>query len=155
MNLHVTPVAQAHLRRCCCPNAALSTNFLTRALTQTSQAGSVISLEFSLKSGDTIYICSYRHKDAFKHADFYLDLHVPRFADEKARRGYQRDVVSTHPPAKLWEQRTHIGGDSGCDRLYELPTGHHVLTVKPKPPAVATPAAGSSHTIAITHLITF
>lgn len=126
---------------------------------QTSQKEAAISLEFNLNNGDTIYICGYKHKEAFKFADFFVDLDVPYFPDERARKAYQRTVSLTHRPPVLWERRHHIGGDTECTRLYEMPTGHHVLTVKAKAPQKNPNSIDSGsrerHHIAITHLITF
>jgi len=110
-----------------------------------------IGFSFELTNGDTIYVCGYKQSKALDHALFYIEFDVPRFESEMTRKAFISGSSSDRQPI-LWPKREGIGDDTECVRLYQIPQGHHVLTVST---GVTPVGVRQLFTSAVTHLISF
>ncbi len=106
-----------------------------------------ISFEFQLTKGDTIYVCGYRYKESFKFAEFFIELGVPMFTSEEAKKGYIGGSGSNSAPIK-WSKFTRMGQDTECIKLSEIPLGHHILSINTGEPT-------TRHVCGVSHIITF
>ena len=109
-----------------------------------------LSVEFELRNGDRIFVCGYKQKDSLKHADIFIELDVPYFPTEADRKNYISGSGSDNLPIK-WVKRHHIGGDTECTKLYQVPHGHHILTISTGENKVDR----QRYAAALTHVITF
>lgn len=111
-----------------------------------------IGFSFELTHGDSIYVCGYKRPKALTHALFFIEFDVPRFDSEESRKSFISGSSRDKPPI-LWPKREELGDDTECVRLYQIPQGHHVLTVSTggKP----APNSREMFASAVTHLISF
>jgi hypothetical protein len=96
-------------------------------------------LYFKIEVGSQphVFLCGYMVKEAFKYANFLLDLHVK--ADRLA------NYKPSDPDTRVqWQHKKYIGDE--CKKLYDIPQGTHVLTVRVLDNE-------KSHKIGISHVI--
>lgn len=97
-------------------------------------------------------VCGYKHRESLLHSHLYLEFDVAPFTTKEERDAYTFDPsgAKTH----LWPKRSHIGGDTECTLLEQVPNGHHVLTISTGDEH-GFHADGKVHGSAVTHIITY
>ena len=115
-----------------------------------------ISLKFELLNGDQIFVCGYKYKEAYKYAQFYIEFNVPKtVAKDSYVPSTSTKYVGSDAPI-LWTRRKHYGDDTECTILYNIPHGHHILTINTGDTYGRNGnGEGKLHGSALTHLVTF
>jgi hypothetical protein len=97
-------------------------------------------------------LCGYKHKDSLKHSHIFIDFDAAQFNSKEERDSYKFDPSGSK--THLWPKRSHIGGDTECTLLEQVPNGKHVVTVSTGDEH-GHHADGKVHGSALTHIITY
>lgn len=119
-------------------------NVLVFRFYQIKDRADELHFKVEVKTISRIYVCGANAKDSLKYAQFYLDVNVtgepgPDYVPSNNR------VLIHGKDSKTFARRYFV---DECTLLFNLPTGKHVLSVKPNPDFL-------SHTTTVTHVITF
>ena len=113
-------------------------------------------MKFELLHGDQIFICGYKYKEAYKYAHFYIEFNVPNTVTKENYKVPTASSFMGSDPPILWTRRKHYGDDTECTILYNIPHGHHVVTISTSDGTGRNGnGEGKLHGSALTHLITF